>query len=144
MDLLHGVNLAKKFTSLNGKDLIQKEPTQQIGLGIRPIRNPERFPWLNTKKNNPGKIKSINVKRHAVKLQRAPKWLTKENLNEMEQFYVDAKDLQWLSDPNDPLEVDHIVPLQGKNVSGLHVPWNLQILPKSINRSKGNRFKGIK
>ena len=36
--------------------------------------------------------------------------------------------------------VDHIIPLRGRNVSGLHVPLNLQVIPGVINQTKSNKL----
>lgn len=107
------------------------------------LKNPDKNKLAQKKyaQANRDKMRLANAKHRAKKLQRAPPWLTKEHFKEIEEFYTLAKELQWLSDPTDPLEVDHIVPLQGENVSGLHVPWNLQILTEKENAIKGNKYE---
>lgn len=69
--------------------------------------------------------------RRAAKLLATPAWLTKEQKELTKSMYLNCPDGH---------HVDHIVPLQGENVSGLHVPWNLQWLPAQFNRAKGNRM----
>jgi hypothetical protein len=90
-------------------------------------------------KENRSKCNALNAKRRAAQYNATPDWLTKEHLAEIEEFYVLAKELAWLNE-GETLQVDHIVPLQGKDVCGLHVPWNLQILTKAENVKKFNKL----
>jgi hypothetical protein len=75
--------------------------------------------------------------RRAAKLQRTPKWLTKEHKKEIKAIFALRKELSESTGKHH--EVDHIVPLQGETVSGLHVPWNLRVVTRFMNRSKGNK-----
>lgn len=72
-----------------------------------------------------------------------PPWLTLEHRREIHQIYCEAKGLTRLSRMRGgkprTYSVDHIVPLRGKNVWGLHVPWNLRVLPKDQN-SRRHRY----
>ncbi len=60
--------------------------------------------------------------------------------DKIRQFYALAKELTERTGVEH--EVDHIYPLQGETVCGLHVETNLQILTKTANRAKGNLFDG--
>ena len=88
--------------------------------------------------NNRGLCNKIGAKYRASKLQRTPQWLNKEDLELIKDEYLMAKKLEEIT--GDVYHVDHVVPLQGENVSGLHVPWNLQVIEASENLSKGNRY----
>ena len=88
------------------------------------------------RKANPDKRNAIRAKRNAKKLQATPPWLTKGHLSDIRMYYTESKALEKATGIKH--HVDHIVPLQGKNVCGLHVPWNLQVLTASENSAKGN------
>jgi 5-methylcytosine-specific restriction endonuclease McrA len=88
-------------------------------------------------KAHPEKFAMKTRKRKVAKLQRTPFWLNAGQEFEMECIYKYCASLRSMGFD---YEVDHIVPLQGKIVSGLHAPWNLQILTASENASKGNRI----
>lgn len=88
-------------------------------------------------KNNPDKNTARSNNARAAKLERMLKW-GKEHLKpEIDNWYRRAKLASLFMGV--PYEVDHIEPLQGKDVCGLHVPWNLDLLTKKENTSKGNR-----
>lgn len=86
---------------------------------------------------NKGVINAHTGKRKAARLQRTPKWLTDFDRLKMECYYSIAAMLTRVN--NEPWHVDHVLPLRGKTVSGLHVPANLQVLRGIENMRKGNR-----
>lgn len=73
----------------------------------------------------------------ASKLQATPKWLTDYQKEGILVHYQTASALTDLFGIQ--MDVDHIIPLRGKNVSGLHVPWNLCILAHKANQLKSNK-----
>jgi hypothetical protein len=76
--------------------------------------------------------------RQLAKAAATPVWLSQEDRRKVKDIYAAAAMLQELT--CSPYDVDHIVPLQSDVVCGLHVWWNLQAIPQSINAQKRNVF----
>jgi 5-methylcytosine-specific restriction endonuclease McrA len=89
-------------------------------------------------KTNKHKVNTKNMLRHTKKLQRTPKWLTLSDYEKIKEYYFYANLLTQVTGIK--YNVDHIIPLRGKNISGLHCPENLQIITKKENVIKGNKF----
>ena len=86
----------------------------------------ERHRRWRQKNKDKTRLKSANER--AMRLQRIPPWAELELIKE---FYLKCPE---------GYHVDHIIPLRGKTVSGLHILENLQYLPAKENLSKGNKF----
>ena len=87
--------------------------------------------WRRANRNY-GAYKSS--KQRAKRMNATPKWLTDIHLKQIQWYYSAAKMMEETSGVRH--DVDHIHPLQGKNFSGLNVPWNLRVIRASENRSK--------
>lgn len=109
----------------------------------------EKTYWLKNKDKNRAKskkhyelnksfYKAKSSERRATKRQATPSWLSKRHKKEIQDLFWLAQDLRSVT--GEEYHVDHIVPLTNEIVCGLHVPWNLQILPSDINLSKSNSF----
>jgi hypothetical protein len=83
-------------------------------------------------------INHYSAKRRAAKRQAVPKWLTDEDKANIKAVYTMALRISGCLGVKH--HVDHIVPLRGENVCGLHVPWNLAAIPAKLNMSKRNKL----
>ena len=105
-----------------------KTPEQMTGIRAS-SRKTARQRTLN------GKGAASARKRQASKLERTPSWANDQLIA---AYYKEAKRLEELTGIQ--FHVDHIIPLQGELVSGLHVETNLQLLPAQENMGKSNSF----
>lgn len=104
------------------------------------IEHPEKVRAANRKyaKNNRSKMCAKYTLYIADKIKRTPCWLTKQDFETIRQFYELAA--KKTKETGISWHVDHVIPLRGKLVSGLHVPQNLQVILKTENLTKLNKF----
>ena len=79
------------------------------------------------------------AKYRSAKLQRTPAWLTESDLLRIKCYYQVAA--MRTRESGQSWDVDHIIPLKGRFVSGLHVPNNLRVIPASENKRKTNTYE---
>ena len=75
--------------------------------------------------------------RKATLKRACPNSLSSEDFEQIKQIYLECKIITEQTGVEH--HVDHIVPLRGKDVCGLHVPWNLQIITAEENLRKSNK-----
>lgn len=88
--------------------------------------------WLDA---NPHWRQAVDAKRYAAERGQCPSWA---DLGAVEKIYAECRDRS--KETGIKHNVDHIVPLRGRMVSGLHVHWNLQIIPAIENSRKSNTY----
>ena len=106
-----------------------KERKQEYDKNYAPTRRTEsRAASKRFRQAHPGRKNHDTAVRRLALAQRVPAWA---NLDKIREVYENCPK---------GYHVDHIIPLRGKTVSGLHVPENLQYLTASDNREKSNHY----
>jgi len=134
----HKTKMKAKYQELASDKEYRAKETQRVGLFLK--ENPnirKKYGQTYMAKHRAKLVAKTNLYRIS-KDCRTPAWLTQDDKWMIEQAYelavVRTKIFGF------PWHVDHVVPLHGELVSGLHVPHNLQVIPAWDNRSKSNQF----
>lgn len=137
----HDMGYTPRIPKTRRSKYLQRREAVLTQLKLAYAANPEKYKSRTQawQRANPHYLTARNAKRRATLLQRTPHWLSPDDLCLICEFYETARNLSELT--GQPFQVDHIVPLQGRLVSGLHVPWNLQILSASENAHKNNSWE---
>ena len=126
---------AKEYGKANAEKIKEKnkkyreENADKVKMRDRVYRENNSEKIALYRKLNRHIMNTHRAKRRAATLKATPAWA---DLEAIKCVYQEAQYFGY--------HVDHVIPLQGKNVCGLHVVENLQILSPSINLSKSNKF----
>lgn len=103
----------------------------------RPVQKPKRIFYYTEDGHEHKRAvrRALGAKRRAQQLLATPAWADHV---EIKRVYVTC--LLVSRKTKVPHHVDHIVPLAHPRVCGLHVHWNLQVIPAETNLRKGNKL----
>jgi 5-methylcytosine-specific restriction endonuclease McrA len=90
------------------------------------------------KENNIVQVRADTKARRRKHREATPPWLTRKQKTEIRQLYQIA--ITMTKTTGEQYVVDHIVPLRGNEVCGLHVPWNLRVITQEENLKKSNKL----
>jgi 5-methylcytosine-specific restriction endonuclease McrA len=144
-------NVFKSKSEFN-KNLVAKDGLQFRCIPCKKEQNKQTYLknghlW-KSRKNIDGKQHYVQYKEHYMNKarnrlrnleMRTPQWANEFFINEaydLARLRTQMLGTAW--------HVDHIIPLQGKNVCGLHVEYNLQVIPAKENLKKSNKFLELK
>ena len=125
-----GQQSKRKYYEANKENVIARAQA-------RPDEDKRRYKKTH-KVNNPDMYKEMTSLRRRRFRDATPKWLTDTHKMEIRLKYRLAIELSRAT--GERYAVDHIIPLHGENVCGLHVPWNLQVLTQKDNLAKYNKL----
>jgi hypothetical protein len=125
-----GQKAKKQYYARNREAVIARAATR-----TNEAKQAYRNAW---KDRNPLEVKASTKHRRDKHKQATPKWLSLEQKAEIRKIYIDAMTVSKVTKV--PYVVDHIIPLRGQDVCGLHVPWNLQIMSREENLKKSNKL----
>jgi len=130
----------KEHITKRNAEWVKNNPEKKLAINRashernRELRNKQS---LQSKKNNKARVNAGNAFRRASIREATPPWLDAQHKQDIKSLYVLSQKFEGLFGLK--YHVDHIVPLNGEGVCGLHVPWNLQILEAKVNLKKSNK-----